>query len=328
MDADFSRAQVTSLFEEQERLISAFFSNFDCKTSLEFVKIVLCCRGTVFFSGVGKSGFIANKIAMSFCSTGTKAMFMNPLDALHGDIGILSGADILVLLSKSGSTQELMQLIPVGKARGVKVVCVTCSSMNQMSKACHLHIHLPLLRELCIFNTAPVTSTILQLIFGDTITVALMQARKLTEEAYALNHPAGTIGRKLHLCVRDVMRTLADLPCVRKETTVKRALIRMSEGKLGCVFVVCAKGLLLGIFTDGDLRRCLDSHGGDLLDTSISLHMNPKPRITAEDLKLVGITESFLVPFPVQCLAVVKPEGCFFKLIGAISGVDATNCLT
>ena len=325
MSLDSSGSEVAELFQQQRSLISTFFSKFDHNQASEFVKRVLDCSGTVLLSGVGKSGFIANKIAMSFCSTGIRSVFINPLDALHGDIGYISTGDILVLLSKSGSTEELIQLIPVARARGVKVVCVTCSTKNRMSEESDLHVYLPLERELCLFNTAPVTSTILQLVFGDTVTVALMRARNLSKEAYAMNHPAGAIGRKLYLRVKDVMTGLAKLPCVCEATSVKTTLVKMSEGKLGCVFVCCANGTLLGVFTDGDLRRSLEVHGGELLCQPVSVHMNPCPRITGGEFKLTEVIETFALPFPVQCLPVVKPQGDVFHLIGAISAATASE---
>lgn len=321
-----SLSRLSQLFAEQRDLVSYFFDKFDCQLASDFVELALSCKGTLIFSGVGKSGFIANKIAMSLSSTGTKSTFLNPLDALHGDIGLLSGEDILVLLSKSGSTQELLQLIPVARNKNAKVVAITCREGSKLALESDLNVHLPLARELCPFNMAPVTSTVVQLIFGDTVTVALMEARQLDADLYAMNHPAGSIGRNLLHAVKDSMRT-SDLPCVQQSTTLKDALVVMSEGMLGCVFVLGTEGCLKGIFTDGDLRRCLNIHGCNLLNHSVAEHMNPKPRTISKDTKLKHVAASFRFPFPVQCLAVVETNDDVIKVIGALSCTAVSQAL-
>ena len=306
-------------------LIDYFFQNFDACGALQFVETAINCEGTLFFTGVGKSGFIANKIAMSMTSVGTKAFFLNPLDALHGDIGMIGSRDVLVVLSKSGSTEELLKLVSATRSRQAKVVGITCKYRSALSDQCDMHIHLPLARELCCFNTAPVTSTILQLIFGDTVTVALMEARGIGEDGYAMNHPAGAIGRKLLMAVADTMRR--DLPCVTGDVSLKDTILKMTEGKLGCVFVCGEGNTLIGIFTDKDLRTGLDAFGGDLLNHAISQHMNTRPRKTTASTKLSDVLKTFHDPQTVQCLPVIENEDQECKLIGAITLADVSKVL-
>lgn len=157
----------------------------------------------IFFSGVGKSGFVAQKSAQTLVSTGTKAVFLSPTDALHGDIGLVGPDDVVVLFSKSGATEELNKLIPCARAKGAYLVGISSSLKNSdFREKCDMHVHLPLERELCPFDLAPVTSTAIQMLFGDTVAIALMQAKNLTREQYALNHPGGRIGKRLVFRVR------------------------------------------------------------------------------------------------------------------------------
>jgi arabinose-5-phosphate isomerase len=168
-----------------------------CKQVQAFTQLCLDTKGVIFFSGVGKSGFVAQKIAQTLVSTGTKAVFLSPTDALHGDIGIMGPKDILVLFSKSGATEELNRLAPCARARGAYLVGVSSLKSTNFRELCDMHVYLPLERELCPFDLAPVTSTAIQMLFGDTVAIALMQAKNLTREQYALNHPAGRIGKRL-----------------------------------------------------------------------------------------------------------------------------------
>ena len=178
-----------------------FFTHLDYAQVHAFTQLCFHCGGSIFFSSVGKSGFIAQKISQTLVSTGTKASFLNPTDALHGDIGIVGPRDIVVLLSKSGSTEEILRLVPCSRAKGAYLVGITCLKSSNLGKICDLHVCLPLERELCPFDLAPVTSTTIQMLFGDTVAIALMQAKNMTKEQYALNHPAGRIGKRLILKV-------------------------------------------------------------------------------------------------------------------------------
>jgi len=188
---------LTDLFKSQQNHLNFFFDRIDHSQTLSFTRALLNTTGTVFFTGVGKSGFVANKISQTLVSLGIRSSFLSPVDALHGDIGILSDRDVLVLLSKSGATEELLRLVPCARAKGARLIAVTSVEGNALSAVCDMTVHLPLERELCPFNLAPVTSTAIQMVFGDTVAIALMAARNLTKDEYAANHPAGKIGKSL-----------------------------------------------------------------------------------------------------------------------------------
>lgn len=190
-------SHLLSLFQSQQKYLNFFFQNLDLSQTLAFTQTLLNSSGTIFFSGVGKSGFVAQKISQTLVSLGIRSAFLSPVDALHGDIGILSPADLLVLFSKSGNTDELLRLVPCARAKGVFLIAVTSVKGSLLSGVCDMNVHLPLERELCPFDLAPVTSTAIQMVFGDTVAIAMMAARNLTKEEYAANHPAGKIGKSL-----------------------------------------------------------------------------------------------------------------------------------
>ena len=194
---------------------------------------------------------------MTLVSTGTKSVFLNPTDALHGDIGIVSKEDIMVMFSKSGSTTELLTLIPYARAKGATLVGVSSNAKSKLAKETDMHVMLPLERELCPFDLAPVTSTAIQMLFGDTCAVAIMQAKSLTMDQYAMNHPAGRIGKRLILSVKDVMKPLSGLPLAKPDEKLVDALVELSSKGQGCLLIVDDANTLLGVFTDGDLRRSL-----------------------------------------------------------------------
>lgn len=309
---------VVKQFEAQRALILYFFDNFQHKDAKNFVELVLGCKGTVVLSGVGKSGFICSKIAASLASIGVKSTFLNPLDALHGDIGNLSSDDVLVLFSKSGTTEELIRLVPSARRRSVQLVSVTCTAANTLAGLCDMRIHLPLQRELCSFNLAPVTSTVVQLIFGDTITAILMQENGISLESYALNHPAGAIGRRLVLCACDIMLSGDDVPCVEENSSLAETVLEMSRCGVGCA-VVRSNSIVVGIFTDGDLRRLVGSQEFNL-ETSISMYFNRHIRTVSPQTKLADAQHVFSTPTLVSCLPVVDLNtGGLMELCGLIT---------
>lgn len=197
-------SHLLSLFQSQQKYLNFFFQNLDLSQTLAFTQTLLNSSGTIFFSGVGKSGFVAQKISQTLVSLGIRSAFLSPVDALHGDIGILSAADLLVLFSKSGNTDELLRLVPCARAKGAYLISVTSAKESLLAGVCDMNVHLPLERELCPFDLAPVTSTAIQMVFGDTVAMAMMAARKLTKEEYAANHPAGRIGKSLIFKVLDL----------------------------------------------------------------------------------------------------------------------------
>merc|ERR1712100_314652 len=278
---------------------------------------ILSCKGTVFFSGVGKSGFVAHKISMTMVSTGTKSMFLDPTDALHGDIGIVGNEDLLILFSKSGETEEITKLVPFAKAKGAKLTGVLSNDKSTLARLCDAHVYLPLQRELCPFDLAPVTSAAIQMIFGDTCAVAIMQAKSLTMDQYAMNHPAGRIGKRLILSVKDVMKPLSGLPLAKPDEKLVDALVELSSKGQGCLLIVDDANTLLGVFTDGDLRRSLHEKGGEILQAPIKDLMSSTPRTTLAEGKAVdAMREMEAGGRPVSFLPVIDEEK---KLAGLLT---------
>jgi arabinose-5-phosphate isomerase len=305
-----------SLFATQKKYIDYFFDHLDMDEVEAVLQLFLSCRGILFFTGIGKSGIIAQKIAATLVSTGTKAMFLPPIDALHGDLGIVNKNDVFVMLSKSGESDELMQLIPFVQSKGTKIVAIVSNAKSRIAKSADHIISLPLERELCPFDLAPTTSTAIQLIFGDVLAVGLMKARNFSVEDYALNHPAGRIGKRTRVQVKDIMIQGSNIPLAYPQDKVVDVLHELSDKRSGCLIIVDEKKMLLGIFTDGDLRRALQKKGSMVLEEKIENIMTKSPR-TIEPSKLafeaMKLMESDILK-PVMMLPVVE-EGRVCGLI-------------
>ncbi|KAL7252521.1 hypothetical protein ACSBR1_007143 [Camellia fascicularis] len=258
-----------NLFKSQQKYLNFFFQNLDLSQTLAFTQTLLNSHGTIFFSGVGKSGFVARKTSQTLVSLGIRSGFLSPVDALHGDIGILADSDVLVMFSKSGNTDELLRLVPCAKAKGAYLISVTSTESNCLMGLCDLNVYLPLERELCPFDLAPVTSTAIQMVFGDTVAIALMGARNLTKDEYATNHPAGRIGKSLIFKVKDVMKKQEELPVCREGDLIMDQLVELTSKGCGCLLVIDDKYHLIGTFTDGDLRRTLKASGEGIFKLTV-----------------------------------------------------------
>lgn len=270
------------LLENGKLHIDHFFHNLDIVEAEKIVNALEECSGTLFFSGIGKSEAMAKKIAVTMTSTGTRALFMGATNALHGDIGILSANDIFVLLSKGGESEELVNLVPFIRNRGVKTIAIVSDGGSRLSRMCDLSITLPLSRELCPFNLVPTTSMQIQMIFGDLLTIALMKRKNFSLGQYAENHPSGKIGRRLTKKVEDLMLKGSALPLCHPEDKVHTAILELSQKHCGCVLIVDSDKTLKGIFTDGDLGRALINYGPEILSGPISDLMNSLPRSTSK----------------------------------------------
>ena len=257
------------LFAEHKANIDYFFEHVDPAAVDRMVELAMGCDGLLIFSGVGKSGLIAEKLAATMLSTGTRAIYLPPTNALHGDLGIISERDICIFISKSGETEELKVLLPMVHARGARLVSWVCESDSTLAREADHTVLLPVKRELCPFDLAPTTSTAVQLIFGDIVSIALMRAKSISLDEYALNHPAGSIGKRATTRVADIMVRSEALPLCGPNDLVGALLPELTTKRLGCLLVVDADDHLLGIFTDGDLRRAIQSEGSDLLTRSI-----------------------------------------------------------
>ena len=221
-------------------------------------RVCLDCRGRVVVTGMGKSGHVAGKIAATLASTGTPAFFVHPAEASHGDVGMVIRDDVLLALSNSGETDEVLTIVPVIKRLGMPLVALTGSAHSTLARAATVHLEIGVPAEACPLNLAPTASTTAALAVGDALAVALLKARGFTEEDFARSHPAGNLGRRLLLRVADVMRTGADVPRVAPETSLADGLLEMSRKGLGMTAIVDRADRAIGVFTDGDLRRAID----------------------------------------------------------------------
>jgi arabinose-5-phosphate isomerase len=221
-------------------------------------RVLLDCRGRVVVSGMGKSGHVGRKIAATFSSTGTPSFFLHPAEASHGDVGMLARGDVVLAISNSGETGELLTILPPIKRLGAPIVAMTGNPQSTIARECDVHLDISVPAEACPLNLAPTASTTATLAMGDALAVALLGHRGFTEADFARSHPGGALGRRLLLRVADVMRSGADLPTVRPETPLPEGLLEMSRKRLGLTAIVDAERRVLGIFTDGDLRRALD----------------------------------------------------------------------
>ncbi|WP_075883893.1 KpsF/GutQ family sugar-phosphate isomerase [Candidatus Protochlamydia sp. W-9] len=272
------------ILDKQRLYTNHYFETLDLIAIEKLVELLLKTEKSIFFTGVGKSGLVAKKIALTMVSTGTKALYLSPTDAVHGDIGIVSQDDIFIMLSKSGESDELLNLIPPIRNKGGILVAVVCNSQSRLAAACHYVITLPFQEELCPFDMAPTMSTIFQGLFGDLVTAALMRRKNFSLNDYALNHPSGRIGKRMTLKVKDIMLTGEKVPICYPQDQLTNVLVELSNKRCGCILVVDHDHRLLGIFTDGDLRRMLQKVGGKVLESSMIEIMTPNPRSIESDL--------------------------------------------
>ncbi len=222
------------------------------------VELLLQTRGRVIVTGMGKSGHIASKIAATLASTGTPAFFVHPAEASHGDMGMITGDDSVIALSNSGAVAEVVTLLPLLKRLGTPLVSMTGNADSTLARASDAHLDTGVETEACPLDLAPTSSTTTALVMGDALAIALLEARGFTAEDFAFSHPGGTLGRKLLLKVADIMRSGDEIPAVAPDTLLSDALLEISSKGLGMTTVVDGQGALIGVFTDGDLRRALD----------------------------------------------------------------------
>lgn len=307
---------IGQLLEKEKFAIDEFFQNFDAASLEKVLEALKKCSGLIFLTGVGKSGHIAEKIAQTMTSTGTRAAFLNPTNSLHGDLGIVREEDVVVFLSKSGESDELIELLLYLKKRNVKTVAIVSNPTSRLAKGVDTILEIPVVPEICPFDLAPTTSTTLQLIVGDVLAVALMQTRGFTLEEFATFHPKGRIGKRMTLKVSDLMLKGDDLPLASLNDTLSDALIELSDKKSGCLLIVDEILHLRGIFTDGDLRRALQTFGPDALKKQMQELMCKSPRTIAPDALLVKALEEMErdKTRAITTLAVVEGK----KLLGLI----------
>ena len=222
-------------------------------------ELILACQGRIVVTGMGKSGHIARKIAATLSSTGTPAMFVHPAEASHGDLGMITDKDVVMALSNSGTTEELMNILPLLKRKGVPFITLTGNPESTLAQTADANLDVSVSQEACPLGQAPTSSTTAALVMGDALAMALLEARGFTEEDFAFSHPGGRLGRRLLLKVKDLMHKGGEIPKVAPNTLLKDALYEISAKGLGMTTIVDNQGHLQGVFTDGDLRRALDA---------------------------------------------------------------------
>ena len=231
-------------------------------------ELILACKGRVVVTGMGKSGHIARKIAATLASTGTPAMYVHPAEASHGDIGMITELDVVLAISNSGATQEITSLLPVLKRNNIPLISLTGDPDSELATVANANLNASVAEEACPLGLAPTASTTAALVFGDALAMALLEARGFTRDDFAISHPGGKLGRRLLVRVKDVMHAGVDIPSVSIGTPLSEALLEMSSKGFGLTTVVDDKQNLVGVFTDGDLRRTLDS-GSNIQNTPI-----------------------------------------------------------
>ncbi len=281
-----------------------------CRTCLD-------CRGRVVVTGMGKSGHVGGKIAATLASTGTPAFFLHPAEASHGDFGMITRDDVVLALSNSGETAEVLTLLPLIKRMGVPLIALTGSARSTLAREADVHVDVSVPAEACPLNLAPTASTTAMLAMGDALAVALLEHRGLTPEDFARSHPGGALGRRLLLRVEDVMRTGDALPLVQAATSLSAGLLEMSRKGLGLTAIVDERRAVLGIFTDGDLRRALDGQ--------IDVHRTPMRDVMTANPKTIAPGELAaeavrrMEQHRITALLVVGEDG---RLIGALNVHD------
>ena len=254
------------------------------------VRLVLAVQGRVVVMGMGKSGHVGRKIAATLASTGTPALFVHPAEASHGDLGMVTASDVVLAISNSGEVAELTVILPVIRRLGVPLIALTGGAQSTLALHADVVLNSAVDREACPLNLAPTASTTAQLAFGDALAVAVLDARGFKPEDFARSHPGGALGRKLLTHVRDVMRSGDSLPRVRPDTSFSALMREMSDKRLGMAVVVEPDGRIAGVFTDGDLRRLVES-GADLRDRSAQAVMHTSPRTIRQDALAVDAAE-------------------------------------
>lgn len=283
-------------------------------------QLILACDGRVVVSGMGKSGHIGRKIAATLASTGTPAFFMHPGEAAHGDLGMVTKNDVVIAISNSGESSEILDILPAVKRLGARVIAMTGKPASRLAKLADVHLNIAVDKEACPLNLAPTTSTTVTLAMGDALAVALLDARGFREQDFALSHPGGALGRRLLTHVRDVMRSGDAVPKVGPETSLVEALLEVTRKGLGMTAIVDAEGRPVGVFTDGDLRRVIERmHDFSNIQIRDVMHANPR-RVRPEQLAVdaVAVMEEFRIN---QMLVVDEDD----RLVGALHIHDLTR---
>lgn len=313
-DALLERAR--EVLSTEAQAITALSDRLD-GAFVEACRRVLACDGHLIVTGMGKSGHIGHKLAATLASTGTPAFFVHPAEASHGDLGMIRAGDLVVALSNSGETGELLALLPMMKRLGVGLIAMTGNPDSTLAHHADVHLDTGVDREACPLGLAPTASTSAQLAMGDALAMALLVARGFTAEDFARSHPGGSLGKRLLLHIADVMHAGDDLPVIEPDRTVSEAIVEITRGRLGLCAVVDAERRVLGILTDGDLRRGLDGVG-DIRTTPVRELMTASPQTIRADALAAEAVEQMQAR-RIQGLLVVDTDQ---RLVGALNFQD------
>lgn len=303
-----------NVIETETRALAALKARIDG----DFVaacRLLFQCPGRVVTTGMGKSGHIAKKVAATLASTGTPSFYVHPGEASHGDLGMITDVDVVVALSNSGETDEVLTIVPVLKRQGNPLIALTGRPRSTLARLADVHLDVSVPAEACPLGLAPTASTTAALVMGDALAIALLEARGFTDEDFARSHPAGSLGRRLLLHIADIMHQGNEVPRVQAEASISQALVEMSRKRLGMTAVVDANDRLLGVFTDGDLRRTLDDAKIDLRETPVVSVMNRSPKTIGAD-KLAIEAARLMEAHKINAVLVVDGEQ---RVVGALN---------
>jgi len=313
LKSDELLALAREVLEIESRAVESLCSRLD-EDFAAACQLCLDTPGRIVVTGMGKSGHIGNKIAATLASTGTPAFFMHPAEASHGDLGMITSQDVMLAVSYSGETDEIVTILPLVKRMGAKLISLTGNRTSTLADAADIHIDVSVSEEACPLNLAPTASTTATLAMGDALAVALLKLRGFTAEDFAMSHPSGSLGKRLLLRVADVMRTDDAIPQVTADVRLKDGLLEMTQKGLGMTAVVDDKHGILGVFTDGDLRRALDA-GVDVHETSMNDIMHRECKTTSSEVLAVEAVH-LMEENKITALLVADDDN---RLIGALN---------
>ena len=302
------------VFEIEGQALAAVAARIDGAFSAA-CRLMLAATGRVVCTGMGKSGHVASKIAATLASTGTPAFYVHPGEAGHGDLGMVTDTDVVLALSYSGESDELLMLLPGLKRQGNKLIAMTGRATSSLARAADAHLDIGVPAEACPLALAPTSSTTASLAMGDALAVALLEARGFTADDFARSHPAGALGRRLLLHITDVMHVGDAVPRIGADASVSDALVEMSRKRLGMTAVVDGDNGLLGLYTDGDLRRTLDDHGVDLRATRVGDVMSRSPKTIGANALAVEAAQ-LMEAHKISALLVVDADR---RVVGALN---------
>lgn len=299
-----------TILEQEARAIQQIAERLDNSFS-DAVVLLASCKGKIIISGMGKSGIIAQKIAATMASTGSTALFLHPADAAHGDLGIVSQDDVVICLSKSGTTEELNFIIPALKQIGATIIAMTGNKRSFLAQNANITLDTDIEKEACPYDLAPTTSTTAMLAMGDALAISLMQQKNFTQRDFALTHPKGSLGRRLTVKVTDIMAKDEAVPLVKEDASVTDLILEMTSKRYGVSAVVNKEGCLTGIFTDGDLRR-LVQNGKEFLSLNAGSVMTPNPKTVSSTTlakECLDILETYRITQLLVCDSEQHPVG-------------------